>query len=153
MGTHPPGEREHLGEALMLDAQVTISAPGEDLELETPGVWELVSIQMPARTWRRNTVEGSYQHGRALVSAVMESATLTVVVRCLGDSWEDVEDARKALFGALAQRAYTVTVKVEGEIGTWDAEPADITGGLEKFQAMAGMQEYVLTIPVYPISS
>ncbi|MCR6649700.1 MAG: hypothetical protein NVV70_16775 [Cellulomonas sp.] len=135
-----------------MEAQVTISRPGTDLDLEDPGKFELVSIAMAGRSWRRYTVEGRYQHGRAFIGAVLDTATLVVVVRVLGASWSAVNTRRVALFDALAQPAYEVAVAVEGVTETWTAEPADITGGLDKFQAMASRQEYTLQIPVYPLS-
>jgi hypothetical protein len=138
----------------MLNAQVTIDSTPE-LNLETAGVYELVSVGGASRRWRRRTITGPYQHGQKTVGAVLDTGSLVIVVRCLGDSWVAVDSARASLFSAVSRFSYLVTVAVEGVVDQWVCEPADIalTSGdaLNKFQVMASMQEYTLTIPVYPL--
>jgi len=136
-----------------LNAQVTISG-SPTLTLEDPGDFELVAVGVGGRQWRRVTVEGRYQHGRALLGAVLASQTLTIQVRCLGASWSAVNNRRQELFTALAQDSYTVTTVIDGVTDVFTAEPADISPAsgdtLDRLRAMANMQEYVLTIPVVP---
>ncbi|QZN86875.1 hypothetical protein [Cellulomonas sp. C5510] len=134
-----------------LDARVTIARPGDDLVLnEAP--FELIGVGFGGRTWRRTTVEGKYQHGRALVGAVLDTTVLTVQVRCLGSSWIAAQNRVTELMAAVSPFDYQVTVEIEGHVSTVHCEPADVTPAsgdvIDKFRAMQSMQEYTLTMPV-----
>jgi hypothetical protein len=134
-----------------LDARVTIARTGGALVLdEAP--FELIGVGFNGRTWRRTTVEGKYQHGRALVGAVLDTRVLTVQVRCAGATWVAVQNRLQELMTAVSPMAYQVTVEIEGHVETVTCEPADVTPAsgdvIDKFRAMARMQEYTLTMPV-----
>lgn len=134
-----------------LDARVTIARTGGALVLdEAP--FELIGVGFNGRTWRRTTVEGKYQHGRALVGAVLDTRVLTVQVRCTGETWVAVQNRLQELMTAVSPMAYQVTVEIEGHVETVTCEPADVTPAsgdvIDKFRAMARMQEYTLTMPV-----
>lgn len=139
-----------------MDAQVTLGTGPGALILEDPGRFELIGVGVGALTWRRSTVEGRYQHGRKLTGAVLDTRTLTVQVRCLGDSWVAVQNRFNDIIAAVSD-PFTATVVVDGRTEHWACEPADITplagDVVDKFRAMAHMQEYALTIPVYPLPS
>lgn len=137
-----------------LDVQISILHPGGEVVIdEAP--YELVGFGPGGRSWRRTFVEGRYQHGRALVGAVLDTRTLVVHVRVRGASWAAVTEAYETLAAAVSQFTYYVTATVEGETTIYDCEPGDIAmvsgDTLSKFHAMAGMQEYVLTIPCKPV--
>lgn len=51
-----------------LDCSVTVIG-SPDVVIDLPPL-ELVDVQPGPRSWRRHTVEGRYQHGRAMVGAV-----------------------------------------------------------------------------------
>jgi len=137
-----------------LAAQATISRPTGGLDLDTAGAFELVEIGVSGRTWRRTTVEGPFMHGRVLLGAVLDTETITAIVRVRGASWVAAMNNCQTLFNALAQHTYTVTVTIEGRTDTYTAEPADIRrvsgDTISKFHAMRQMQEYQVSIPILP---
>lgn len=139
-----------------LDAQVTIHSPGADVVIDSPG-FELVAVGAGGRTWRRTTVEGRYQHGRALLGAVLATESLTLLVRVRGVDWIAAQNRYTELAAAVSRYSYPVTVVIEGRTDTYTCEPGDIRmvsgDTLSKFHAMASMQEYQVTIPYAPVSS
>jgi len=141
---------------MAVDGTLTFSGP-TPLVVTSPvaaGV-ELIDWGVAGRSWRRRTVEGAYQHGSALVTATLADAQITVRVRCKGGSWADACVHRDLLFAAVAQRSYTLTCDVEGVVDVWACQPADIVPiagnviGPEWVELAE--QEYVLTIPAYPV--
>lgn len=132
----------------------SVSRPTGALQLNSGG-YEIVTAGPGGRSWRRTTVEGKYQHGRALVGAVLNHGSLPLVVRVHGDSWSQVSNRAQTLIAAFSQYSYTLTITINGVTSTWRCEPADITiaGGdqWQKFHAMANQQEYQLVIPRDPI--
>lgn len=138
-----------------LTITATVSRETTPLSLEDPGVYEVIAFGAGARAWRRDTVEGRYQHGRVLIGAVLASTTAVLQVRVLGATWEEVTTRSTTLVDAFSQLAYSLTVTVEGVTTTLACEAADIAllGGdvLQKHHAMSGMQEYQLTIPRHPV--
>lgn len=136
-----------------LDAVITIATPGGDVVLDA-APFDLVAFGAGGRTWRREVVEGRYQHGRALVGAVLATQSLSIHVRIVAATWAEVAAHYEELADAVSQFSYQVTAVVEGETTVYDCEPGDIAmvsgDTLSKFHAMAGMQEYLLTIPYAP---
>lgn len=132
-----------------LDAACTIAG----INLASAG-YELVAVGAPGRRWRRRIAEGPYQHGRVLLGAVLESQTLTIVVRCKGATWSEAVTKANALISAVSALSYAATVTIEGVTTTYACEAADVAMAsgdtLDKFRAMAGMVEYQLTVPVAP---
>lgn len=139
-----------------LDVTITIATTGDDVVLDG-APFALVAFGAGGRTWRRQTVEGRYQHGRALVGAVLATQSLSIHVRVVGATWAEVAGHYATLAAAVSQFSYQVTAIVEGETTVYDCEPGDIAmvsgDTLSKFHAMAGMQEYLLTIPYSPVTS
>ena len=139
-----------------LNAQVTIGTDPDTIVLDT-APYDLVAVGVGGRTWRRRTVEGPYMHGRRLLSAALNTEVLTIVVRISGATWPDAATNTEALFSALSQHTYPVTVTVEGETETYQCEPADIANvagdTISKFHAMQSMQEYQVQIPIDPVTS
>ncbi|WP_169165092.1 hypothetical protein [Cellulomonas taurus] len=135
-----------------LDARVTIARLGGSALVIEDAPFELIAVGTGARTWRRTTVEGKYQHGRALVGAVLDTQQLTVQVRCRGASWIAAQNRVNELIAAVSAFSYGVTVEIEGHRQTFVCEPADVTpmsgDVIDKHRAMRSMQEYTLTIPV-----
>lgn len=138
-----------------LDTSVTFSLATGSLVLDEAGGYTLVSVGTPNRTWARRTVEGRYQHGRRLVSAVLQTPNVVVQVRVSGSSWVQAASRWNALLAAVSQRSYTTTVVIEGVTSVYTCEPADtaLASGqdLDPFALMANQQEYALTIPVMPL--
>lgn len=129
---------------------------GGTLSLEDPdNGYEIVSIGPGARTWRRDVIEGRYTHGRALMNAVLDVRTMPIVVRVLGTPWTQVRSRAQAMIDAVSERAWLLTVTIEGVADTYLCEPADVAlaGGDEwdKFGIMADQQTYVLSIPYDPV--
>lgn len=136
----------------MADLDVSCTIAG--INLDSTG-YELVAVGAPGRTWRRRTVEGTYQHGRALLGAVLATQTLQIVVRCTGTTWSGAVTKANALITAVSALSFTATVTIEGVTTTYRCEAADVAlasgDTVEKFRAMAGMVEYQLQVPVAPL--
>lgn len=134
---------------MALDVQVGVITPGGILFLES-ATSDLVSVSKGDRVWRRHTVEGRYQHGRALIGAVLSSDTLNITVRFKGSSLTAAMNAYQAAVAAFSQHSYSVVVEVEGWTTTYWCEPADVSAPLEKFRAMADLHEATFSVPVDP---
>jgi hypothetical protein len=141
-------------------ADLTITATvsrtsGGPLSLEDPGVYEIIAFGPGGRSWRRTTVESRFQHGRALLGAVLDTSTAILQVRVKGTSFTQVANRAQTLVDAFSQLTYTLTVTVDGASFSFACEAAEIAplGGdlLQKYHAMARMQEYQLVIPRHPV--
>lgn len=121
------------------------------LQLDAPGTYEIMEFGPGGRTWRRNRIEGRYQHGGRSVGEVVASATLTGAVRVYGETWAQVRTRAQAMIDAFSQHAYIVVAEIDGVIDYYACEPADVTivGGdvWQKHHLMAKMQEYQFTMP------
>lgn len=135
-----------------LDASVTFHGT-PDLTITDGPDYELVSVTATGRSWRRRTAEGPYMHGRALLGAVLEQGTLTIVIRCKGATWIAATNRLTELLAYVTPLQYTVTTTVEGTSTTYTCEPADVDAPLDKFYAMAKRLDVTLTIPVSPITA
>jgi hypothetical protein len=137
-----------------LPASLVISRTGTDLTIDPTTDIRLVTFGVSGRSWRRTAIEGRYQHGRALLGAVLDARSLTFVVRVKGSTWIAAQNNYAELETALSQFTYTVTATIDGRVDVYTCEPADITlagGTLNKHQAMRHRQEYEVTIPVSPV--
>lgn len=127
----------------------------DDLLLNDDGVYKIVSAGPGGKSWRRITAEGRYQHGRALIGAVLEQTTAPLVIRVYGDTWSHVSNRAQVLIDAFSQRSYLLTIEIDGVESQWRCEPAtiNIVGGdnWQKFHAMAGLQEYQISVPRDPV--
>jgi type II secretory pathway component PulM len=140
--------------AVDLEASVSIVLAGGGLLTLGDAPYVIESITTPGRQWRRATVEGRYQHGRALLGAVLEAATLVIDVRVQAANWVAEQSALGTLINAVSRRSYLVDVEIDGHVDEWTCEMADVAlaeSSLEKHLAMSGMQTYRLTIPAYPL--
>lgn len=135
-----------------LDAAVTFHGTS-DLSITDTADYEVVSVVATGRSWRRRTAEGPYMHGRALLGAVLEAGTLTVVIRCKGATWTATTNRLTELLAYVTPLQYTVTTTVEGVTTTYTCEPADVDAPMDKFFAMAKRLDVTLTIPVSPITA
>lgn len=132
-----------------LDAAVTFHGT-PDLTVTDGDDYELVSVVASGRSWRRRTAEGPYMHGRALLGAVLDTETVTVVVRCKGATWSATENRYQVLLGYVSPLSWSLTTTVEGVTTTYACEPADVAAPLDKFYSMASRLDVTLTIPVDP---
>lgn len=139
-----------------ISVSVKVSRASEGpLELDNPaGGYEVVEQGPGARTYRRSVIEGRYVHGRTLLVSTLETRTLVMVVRVLGDNWQQVRTRAQVLIDAVSQHAYTITADIDGVVDTYVCEPADVAlAGADtwsKFHIMANQHEYVLSIPYDP---
>lgn len=110
----------------------------------------------PGITWRKTSMPDSQDtHGTEYVSAVKEQTSIPLSVIVMAASSAALKTARDALFDALSQFTYMVTVTVDGVAETWDAGPADWSRSttVQPGQVAQFFAAYTITIPVYPISS
>lgn len=135
-----------------LDAAVTFHGT-PDLTITEDADYELVSVVATGRAWRRRTAEGPYMHGRALLGAVLEVGTLTIVVRCKGTTWVAATNRLTELLDYVKDLQYTVTTTVEGVTTTYTCEPADVDAPMDKYYAIAKRLDVTLTIPVAPLTA
>jgi len=135
----------------MIDASVVLSHPSTPLTIGD-GPSELIAVGVTGTEWRRYTVEGRYQHGRALIGAVMGTPTLTVVVRLTGSTWAAVQTRLNTLKAITSQTAYTATVTIANQVDTYQCEPADVDlpTTLNRWAVAANVQDVTLTIPIQP---
>lgn len=124
------------------------------LNLEVEGAYRVTSIGPGGRLWRRQLATSRYMHGRALVHAVLEQGDLALGVRCYSTTGTGLNNNTVALIEAFSQRAYDVTVVIEGATQTWRCEPADLqvtSGEWDKYALAQHQQEYTLIIPRNPV--
>lgn len=131
-----------------MTASVQLSHPSAPVTIgSTP--WELVALTLPAWTWRRRVVEGGYQHGRALIGAVLETGKLAVTARLSGATWTQVDARLNALTAATSQRAYTATVTIGGVDRVFECEPADVYAeDVDRSLTAVPLQSVTLEVPV-----
>lgn len=141
------------------DITITMTVTREadtPLALEDPDAgYEIVAVGPGGRVWRRDYVEGTYVHGRTLLNAVLDVRTMPVIVRVMGDTWQEVATRAQAMVDALSQFAYLATVTMEDVTYYFVCEPGDVTISgsdvWDKHRVMACQQEYALTIPYDPV--
>ncbi|MBO9555614.1 hypothetical protein [Cellulomonas sp.] len=133
-----------------LDARVTFHG-SPDLTITEGPDYELVTVTVGDRTWRRRTAEGPYMHGRVLLGAVLETTSLDIVIRCKGATYVAAQNRLGSLLAYVQRLEHQVTVYVDGHFTTYTCEPADSSAPLEKFRAMRGWQEVTLSIPIAPV--
>lgn len=104
-----------------------VSRTGDDLDLANGTTHQAVQLYRPTLEWRKAEVVGRYQAGARLVNAVPEVMVIGGVFRCLGATWDDVDDATNEMFVALQQFEYTVTTVTGSVSETWqNCQPATI---------------------------
>jgi hypothetical protein len=110
----------------------------------------------PGITWRKSTMPDSDDiHGSEYVAAAKEQTSIPLEVIVKAASSSALKTARDALFAALSQFTYTVTVTVDGVSDVWTAGPADWarSTAVQPGQVAQFFTVLTITIPVYPIAS
>lgn len=124
--------------------------------------YDIESFGPGALSWRRQTVESKWVHGRFLVSAVKDADVAPLEVVVFGSSPADLDTKTRTLLDAFEQWTYDLTVTTDGVAHTWRCEPAEYrpagrggpAGSYEPFGLVAGassQQAYVFTIPRNPV--
>lgn len=132
-----------------LDASLTLHGT-PDLTITDGADYELVSVVASGRSWRRRTAEGPYMHGRVALGAVLDTETVTAVIRCKGASWVAAQNRYQELLGYVSPLRWTLSTTIEGVTTTYVCEPADVAAPIDKFMAMAHLLDVTLSIPVDP---
>lgn len=146
-----------MGELVVAGSITRATVPGgplADLNIEAPGAYRVVSVATGGRSWKRDTAESRWVHGRVLVSARLDVELVRMVVRCYGATAAALDTNTAALVTAVSQWTYDLTVALDAVVHTWRCEPADlgpVDGDLDKFSLMAEQQSYVLSIPRAPV--
>lgn len=135
---------------------LTISrADGGPLQLIAPTAgYELVGKLDPGEQGTDLVeVEGTYQHGSAVLGYRLRRGSLRMQVRVRGSSASQVESRAVALVSAVRQISYTVTYTKSGATHSWRCHPASITivRGMDAVDAESSSAVYALTIPRQPI--
>ncbi len=142
-----------------------ISWTGGSLDLHDPlGGYRLVNWSSGTLTYRRDEADPSqFVHGVLYTAHVKDEATRTMTVRVQGASLTEWVARRDALFAAVSNVNYTITITANGvTIETWNyCQPAQIEiagiGGSGDgasqfgFDAPQPQQEYALEIPSSPV--
>lgn len=135
--------------------------PLADLSLVSAD-YDLLSFGPGALSWRRQTVESRWVHGRFLVSAVKDADVAPLEVIVYGTSSADLDAKTRTLLDAFEQWTYDLTVTADGVAHTWRCEPAEYSpsagsgqrGSYEHFGLVAGasaQQVYAFSIPRRPV--
>lgn len=135
--------------------------PLADLSLVSAD-YDLLSFGPGALSWRRQTVESRWVHGRFLVSAVKDADIAPLEVIVFGASSADLDAKTRTLLDAFEQWTYDLTVTADGVAHTWRCEPAEYSpstrsgqrGAYEHFGLVAGasaQQAYTFAIPRRPV--
>lgn len=121
------------------------------LDVSAANGYELVSINMPERVWRRVVATSDDVEGNVEVQSVLDAATYEIVVRCKGANTGAVETLRSNLLTAFETRSWYLEVTIDGHTRTWKANRADsVTSTAEKMLLHAWMREVTLRVPVQP---
>lgn len=112
----------------MPSSALTVSlAGGGTLDLNDGTTYTLVSFAPQQLDWRRTAVRGRYQAGERLVSAVPDTASITIRLLIQASTWTAVDEAVAAAFVAFQQFDYTVVATFDSVATTYsDCQPATI---------------------------
>lgn len=90
--------------------------------------------------------------GRQMLAAVPDAGTLPLKIYAHGATTAALNTARAVLDAAATQWAFTVTVTVDGQSETWDANPEFPEWGvIDLGMARAFMARCSLVLPVNPV--
>lgn len=128
--------------------------PLADLSLHSGGVYDLVSVDRGSTTKRRVVATSRFVDGGANVSAVKDMSALTLIVRVLGDTLNDVDSRVADLRTAFDQSSYTVTITIDGvtqAFTCWDFDSEQpVDGEWDKFSLANVQQVYRYVLPRQP---
>lgn len=97
----------------------------DEIELQDPGTYQIISWGPGPISWRRRQVNSPYVHGSTLVAAVKESPVIPLSILVEGASDADLADNLAALLRAFEQFRYRLNITVDGEEWEWYCQPAD----------------------------
>ena len=144
----------------MMQLRITRAGLGlADLIIEsTPGgafVLDEESNADPDITWRYAYAPlSSDMHGKVLLAAVKEHATLPLQVNVHGTSAADLATNKATLAAAVEQWAFTAQLTVNGEGFAWSCDPSSPKWAPhDSGMAAQHMARATLLIPVYPIGA
>lgn len=144
-----------MGDLYAHSVRVAIpGAPGH-IELNDGANVRIVEWNPPLPQWQRQTIEGPYQAGRVLVSAVASQVVLNGAVRIYGSNWANQQAWTRAVLAALSQRAFTLTEALNAVTRVWECEPADFVlgeGGMDPWGVNRARQVYTFSIPCLEVT-
>lgn len=120
------------------------------LDLTDAAGYEIGTITMPARTWRRSIVTADDVEGDEEQQAVLDAGIYQLTLKVRGSSHSQVDTRRANLIAAVEQRRYLLEVTVEGQTMTWRARKADSSTGTEQHDLIGMTRPMTLQIPVQP---
>lgn len=120
------------------------------LNVSVANGYEIVSIAMPERQWKRTAVESDDVEGDVEVQSVLSAAVYEIVVRCKGANTAAVETLRSNLLAAFETRSWYLEVSIDSHTRTWKANRASSVTAAEKMVLHAFMREVTLRVPVQP---
>lgn len=128
------------------------------LQLEDPGVYRVMddTLGPGSFSWRKQTVESPYVHGRTVVNAVKDVQIAPLGVLVYGSTQALLHTRMGALARAFEQWDYTMTVTIDGTVvGQWTCEAADYAvGGDGAFAGksmLSKVQPMTFQIPRHPV--
>lgn len=123
--------------------------------------YDIVNFGPGALSWRKQTAEAQWVHGRVMTAAVKDVEVAPLEIEVYGSSSADLDANTRALLDAFEQWTYDLTVVADGVTHTWRCEPADYapsagrrSGAYEHFSLVAGaqaFQAYTFQIPRHPV--
>ena len=127
-----------------------------DLDLNDKTTYGVMAAGPGAKSWRRQTAESPFMHGRALVGAVLDTEVAPLRIRVKGSTDSVLNTNLNALLRAFEQFTYDLTLTIEGVTYTWRCEPADYTigdrgGEINTFVRLANQEWVSFEIPRNPI--
>lgn len=107
----------------------------------------------PGKEWDKQYADKGLYHGRLLVGATLEQATLPVRIYARSTTTSGLETLQASLEAALGQFTYTATVTIDGAAKVWTCDPGDVQwADLDSGMVAAKMAVASVSIPVYPIA-
>lgn len=122
----------------------------EVLSLTVATGYELISLTMPERTWRRRVATAEDVEGDVEVQSVLEAGTWEIQLYVKGSSTSQVETRRASLLAAVEARVWYLEVTIDGVTTKWKANRADSVTSLEKPYLHNLMKIVTIHVPVQP---
>lgn len=127
----------------------------DEIDLEDPGTYRIISWGPGPITWRRRQVNSFYVHGSTLLGAVKENPVLPLSILIEGANDNELHTNIAFLLRAFEQFRYRVGITVNDEEFEWYCQPADYQANrdatLNAAHWRANVQVYTFNIPREPI--
>lgn len=144
---------------MSIDVTVTLenTGIGDDLELPVTGI-EVVDWVPPEESRSRQTAASLFVDGEAELSSTLAAQRATLVLRCVGTpstgvtAWKDACASLDTIRAAACQRAWTLTVEIDGVTDEYSARAADVVSPVVRGLVHRGRRDVTLSIPVDPAS-